>query len=267
MKLSCTLWLSHPDLSFEKSAQLISEAGYHAIEIPAALQANPLKMRKDDIEETRSILKSNNLAVSAFCLLYPKDIRHASPMASDRMRSLDYTRRLIDLASRMGARILVWGSGHARNIPKEISREAGVERLVELLKHAGRYANERDLTIAIEPLNRYESNVVNTVSEAIKIASRVDSPSVRVLCDTFHMNIEEVSLRSAIIDAGELLAHVHVSDSNRAIPGRGHINFHEVFEALGGTGYDGYITLEAILGRDISRDLAGARSYLEKFLS
>jgi len=267
MKLSCTLWLSFPALSFEKSARLISEAGYHAIEIPAALQANPEKMRKDDIKGIKTVMERNNLEVSGFCLMYPKDMRHASPVSSDRRTSLDYTKRLLDVASEIGARILVWGSGYARDIPAGISREVGIEWLLELLKEAGEYAIKRNVTIAIEPLNRYESNVVNTVRDAIEMASRVDSPAVRVLCDTFHMNIEETSLRDPIIEAGGMLAHVHLSDSNRAIPGRGHINFDEVFQALREIGYDGYITLEASLGRDISSDLVAARRYLEEFLS
>jgi len=267
MKLSCTLWLSDSDISFERSARLISEAGYNAIGIPATLQANPEKMRKGDTERIKTVLERNNLEVSGFCLIYPKDMRHASRMPSDRRRSLDYTKRLVDVASEIGARILVWGSGYARNIPTGISREVGIEWLQGLLKEAGEYAMERDVIIAIEPLNRYESNVINTVGDAIEMALRVDSPAVRVLCDTFHMNIEETSLRDAIIEAGDMLAHVHLSNSNRAIPGRGHTNFDEVFQALRKIGYDGYITLEAILGRDIPRDLVAARRYLEEFLN
>jgi D-psicose/D-tagatose/L-ribulose 3-epimerase len=141
-----------------------------------------------------------------------------------------------------------------------------MEWLIELLKEAGEYAAERNVTFAIEPLNRYETNVANTVNEAIELARRVASPAVRVLCDTYHMNIEETSIRDAIVDAAGMLAHVHVSDNNRAIPGRAHINFDEVFSALRTIGYDGYVTLEPILGREISRDLAEAKNYLEKFL-
>lgn len=264
MKFSCTLWLSHPSLSFEKSAQLVSDAGYDAIEIPAALQANPDKMTEDDAKKIRTILERNNLEVSAFCVIYPRDVRHASLLASERMRSLKYTKRLIDLASNIGARILVWGSGYARNIPAGISREVGTKWLLELLEQAGRYAAERGVTIAIEPLNRYESTVINTIGDAVQMASITHSPAVRVLCDTFHMNIEEASLRDPIIEAGRMLAHVHVSDSNRAIPGKGHINFREIFGALRQIGYDGYVTLEAILGTEISSDLAAARKFLQE---
>ena len=266
MKLSCTLWLSHPDLSFAKSAELLSEAGYDAIEIPAVLQANPEKVRGDETKHIKTILARNNLKVSAFCLMYPKDFRHASPLAAERTRSIEYTKRLIDLASEVGAGILVWGSGYARNIPAGISKEVGMKWLLELLEQTAPYAMERHVTIVIEPLNRYETTVINTVHDAVEMASRVGSPALRVLCDTFHMNIEEASLRDSIIEAGGMLAHVHVSDSNRAIPGMGHTNFHEVFEALGRVGYDGYITVEAVLGMDISRDLVAARRYLEQFV-
>ena len=266
MKLSCTLFLCDPDLSFEKSAQLVSQAGYSAIEIPGALQANPEKITKHDVKEIRSILERTNLDVSGFCLLYPKDMRHVSPVRSKRARSLRYTKRLVDIASEVGARILVWGSGYARNIPPRIPRKVGMEWLIELLKEAGEYAAERNVTFAIEPLNRYESNVANTVGQATELAQSVASPAVRVLCDTYHMNIEEGSIRDAIVHAAGMLAHVHVSDNNRDIPGRGHINFDEVFSALRTIGYDGYVTLEPILRRDISRDLVEGKSYLQKFL-
>jgi sugar phosphate isomerase/epimerase len=266
MKLSCTLWLSHPGLSFAKSAELLSEAGYDAIEIPAALQANPEKIKGDEIEHIKAILERNNLGVSAFCLMYPKDFRHASPLAAERTRSIEYTKRLIDLASEVGAGILVWGSGYARNIPAEISKEVGMKWLLELLEQAAAYAMERHVKIVIEPLNRYESTVINTVHDAVEMASRIGSPALRALCDTFHMNVEEASLRDSIIEAGAMLAHVHVSDSNRAIPGMGHIDFRQVFEGLRRVGYDGYITLEALLGTDVSRDLVAARRYLKQFV-
>lgn len=266
MKFSCTLWLSCPDLSFEKSAELVSGAGYPAIEIPAVLQANPDKLTQNDIKAIRMILERNNLEVSALCLMYPKDFCHASPFESKRSRSLEYTKKLIDLASQIGAGMLVWGSGYARNIPAGISREVGMRWLLQLLEQSARYAMERHVTIAIEPLNRYESTVINTVHDSIETVLRVCSPALTVVCDTFHMNIEEASLRDPIIEAGRLLGHLHVSDSNRAIPGKGHLNFGEVFDALRNVRYDGYVTVEAILGTDISSDLQAARRYLERFV-
>ena len=83
------------------------------------------------------------------------------------------------------------------------------------------------MSIVIEPLNRYESNIINTVNEACKLAKKIDMQSIKILCDTFHMNIEEQSFEEAIRTAVDTIAHVHVADSNRKIPGKGHIKFEE----------------------------------------
>lgn len=277
MKLSCTLvWL--PGLSIEKAAQLISEARYSAIEIPAALQANPDKMRRNDIAKLRHILNANSLELSGFCGIFPRYIRdlYAPSMLE---KSYDYVRRLIDLASELDAKVLVWGALEAlRNIPKipwenvmtrtinRLTLEKALSQYIKLLKKSGAYAEERGIVLAIEPQNRFESNIINSVHDAVETAIRVGSPAVKVLCDTFHMNLEDPSLEDAVREAGEMLAHVHISDSNRLIPGMGHINFPEFFEALKEVRYDGYITLEAVIKDNVKSNLIRARRYLEKLL-
>jgi len=123
-----------------------------------------------------------------------------------------------------------------------------------------------DVTIAIEPLNRFESTIIHNISEALSLAKLVSRRSVGVVYDTFHTNLEEDSFTQPILLAGKRLAAVHVSDCNRRIPGRGHIDFPPIFDALKKIGYDGYVTLEAILSRDPRQDLAAARKYLRNMI-
>ena len=99
---------------------------------------------------------------------------------------------------------------------------------------------------AIEPINRYETNLVNTVRSGIELLEKVDRKNVGLLLDTFHMNIEEPSITESMKLAGDLLFHFHVADSNRWYPGAGHIDFPSVFATLEEIGYTGYVSAEIL---------------------
>jgi len=166
----------------------------------------------------------------------------------------------------LGGRALVWGSPRSRNIPRGVSPRKGYTWLVELLKASASLADERNIKIAIEPINRFESTTIHKTGEALSLARLVNRGSVGIVYDTFHTSLEEDSFTTPILLSGKRLAAVHVSDCNRKIPGKGHIDFPLIFDALKKVGYDGYITLEAILDRDLRGDLVSARKYLEKMI-
>ncbi len=128
----------------------------------------------------------------------------------------------------------------------------GAEGDLGLLKESLRAcaASVPDVRLALEPLNRYESSLVNTVAEALDLVERVGKENLGVLFDTFHANIEERSLESAILAAGERLFHVHVADSNRWPPGYGHIEFARVWDSLDRCRYRGGLVLECLLRPD-----------------
>jgi sugar phosphate isomerase/epimerase len=116
------------------------------------------------------------------------------------------------------------------------------ERLVEALAECA--AHDSAVRLALEPLNRYESRLVNTVSEALTVVERVGADNLGVLVDTFHANIEESRIGEALKAAGDRLFHVHLADSNRFVPGYGHLAFAEVWEALERIDYQGVLVLE-----------------------
>jgi sugar phosphate isomerase/epimerase len=117
-----------------------------------------------------------------------------------------------------------------------------LELLAESLAECARFAP--DVRIALEPLNRYESHLINTVKEALEVVKRVGAENLGILFDTFHANIEEFSFGEAIRVAGDRLFHVHLADSNRWVPGFGRLGFGEVWEALAAIGYRGSLVLE-----------------------
>jgi D-psicose/D-tagatose/L-ribulose 3-epimerase len=106
-------------------------------------------------------------------------------------------------------------------------------------------ASAHGLYISLEPLNRFETYFINTMDQARAYVDRVDHPALRIMYDTFHANIEERSQSRAIATLGKSMGVLHVSENDRGIPGRGQIDFAEVFSAARATGYDGWVVIEA----------------------
>jgi sugar phosphate isomerase/epimerase len=263
LELACALHLSHAHLGIPKAASLVAEAGFDALEISPWI---PRRLSRADINSLRTSLQKNGLTFSGFTSLYPPEMILASPSSASRRKNILYTRRLIELTRSLGGKLLVWGSGRSRNIPRDVPFRKGEAWLVELLRASGDVADQVDVKIAIEPLNRFESTIIHNISEALSLAQLVNRRSVGVAYDTFHTNVEENSFTKPILLASERLAAVHISDCNRKIPGRGHIDFRPIFYALKKIGYDGYVTLEAILSRNPRQDLVAARKYMQNMI-
>ncbi len=117
---------------------------------------------------------------------------------------------------------------------------------VEGIHAGGEYANSIGVNIAIEAWNRYETYFLNRIDQCLDLMKKVDLPNAGVMGDTFHMNIEEESIAGSFRLAGKDLNHVHLADSNRAAPGKGHIDFLPVLKALKEINYQGYLTFELL---------------------
>lgn len=148
----------------------------------------------------------------------------------------------------------------------DIDKEALLDRAVEGMKIVGDHADKLGLTIALEILNRFESCMINTLDEGIEFCERVGKNSVKLLLDTFHMNIEEVEDIPAVLRrGGDWVAHVHVGEANRMLPGTGHLDWAEIGKALRDINYDGKVVMEPFLltGGEVGpaikvwRDLSG----------
>ncbi|HEX4764744.1 MAG TPA: sugar phosphate isomerase/epimerase family protein [Lichenihabitans sp.] len=133
----------------------------------------------------------------------------------------------------------------------------GVKRSVEVLQRVGETAAKSNITLGLEVVNRYESNVLNTASQAVEMCKRIGRPNVKVHLDVYHMNIEESDITSAIIDTGEHLGYFHTGDSHRGYMGSGSIDLAGVFRALVRSGYQGPITFESFSSRVVGQPLEG----------
>jgi D-psicose/D-tagatose/L-ribulose 3-epimerase len=134
-------------------------------------------------------------------------------------------------------------------------RRSVVRRLVDRLRPVSEYAGERGIRIALEPLNRFETSVVNTAEQAMEIVERLDHRSCGVLLDTFHMNIEERDPPAAIRSCAGRLLHFHASGCDRGAPGSDHIGWAGLSRALADVGYRGMLCIESftVQNRAIAR--------------
>jgi len=170
-----------------------------------------------------------------------------------------YIERCLELCNAWNASFLAGpmysAVGKARLVD-ESQRKLEWDRAVKNLRIVCHMAEKRELTIAIEPLNRFESDLVNTCEDVIRLIDEIDHPSAKVLLDGFHMNIEEPSIKNAILMAGDKLIHFQVSENYRGTPGTGQTRWSEIFQALVDVGYTGVISIESFTPE--IKELAGA---------
>ncbi len=138
---------------------------------------------------------------------------------------------------------------------------------LECLKKCCQLASGANVTVLIEPLNRYESDWLNTVDETLEIIEKVNSNNLKYLADTFHMNIEEASIIDSLKKAGEKLGYVHLVDSNRQIPGNGHLLFDKILRTLIDINFDGPISFECLPVPDRETASVSAIEYIKKLMS
>lgn len=154
-------------------------------------------------------------------------------------------RRIIDLAAPWEALVVI-GGVRGTLVGSDRERIDQYHRAVEAVRRYAEYAFTLNVSLVVEPINRYETNYLNTIDEAIRFIGEVDAVNLGLLPDTFHMNIEEVSLIESLRSAGDSILHMQLTDSNRLAAGQGHIDFPELVEVLREIDYRGYLSAEIL---------------------
>jgi len=166
--------------------------------------------------------------------------------------------RLRRAAEKAGIELTYWPGKRPFGEEKRLYLDRSVRSMREVMK----VAEDCGVFFNVEVVNRFEQFLLNTAAEAVTYVRRVGSPHCRVLLDTFHLNIEEDSIRDAIVATGAWLGHFHVGETNRRPPGRGRMPWDEIFGALRRIGYTGAITMEPFLmpGGEVGRDISVYRN-------
>ena len=187
-------------------------------------------------------LKLAAVGTGAGWVLHRLRLTDADP--ARREAAKQFVRAIIDAAGELGAPAIV-GSMQGR-WGDNLDREVALALLSEALRELGEHARRHGVPVIYEPLNRYETNLVNDVAGGVKLLHSVGNDNVKLLADLFHMNIEEADIARAIRAAGHHVGHVHLADSNRRPAGCGHTDFAPIAEALRQIGYRGYVSAEAL---------------------
>jgi D-psicose/D-tagatose/L-ribulose 3-epimerase len=175
-----------------------------------------------------------------------RDLSHVD--AGPRGNAAAYLDRLIDLAAAIGSPHVcgpMYAAVGKEPAVDDEARKVEWDRAVTGLTAAAERAEALGVRLAIEPLNRFETDLVNTTEQGLALCADIGSPAAGLLLDTFHMNIEEKSIGDAIRAAGDRLVHVHACENDRGTVGGAHIPWPEVFTALGDIGYDGQVVIES----------------------
>lgn len=179
-------------------------------------------------------------------------------------------KRLLELGAELGAPLIVVPIyGRTNKLPNcgtGRSAEEDEALWLEGLREATDYAERVGGRLVIEGINRYENSVSVTVADAVRWARAMNSANVRAMGDVFHMNIEEPDLGAALVEAGEMLAYVHLADSQRLEPGQGHLDFASVFDGLRQLGYGGWASMECNLSGDPEEVLPATVAFLRAHL-
>ena len=200
-----------------------------------------------DVAAMRGALEEHPLRLHVTGVFGPtRDLTHEEPAC--RLESLTYIQRLLEICERLGVTRLVGPAyssvGKRRRIPDE-QREREWNLAVAGLTEAGKRAGDHGVTLALEPLNRFETDLVNTAEQVKRLVRDIDLPAVRIHLDTFHMHIEEKSVYDAIVLAGDDLVYVDASESDRGTPGRGQVHWDEVARGLRDIDYGGDCIIES----------------------
>lgn len=224
---------------FETNVAHIASYGYDGVEL--AIRDPKLV----DADELEAVVNKHRLEVPAIGTGQAWGEERLSFTSDDpgvRRAAIERVKSHVPLARRFGANIIL---GLIRGItPSGQTHDQSMAYLVEALQECSAVAATEGVRFALEPLNRYETDLIHTVEEGLNLIQQVGAENFGLLLDTFHMNIEEPSIEASIRACGDRIFHFHVADSNRWHPGAGHMDFRSILSVLRETGYDAYVSGE-----------------------
>ena len=250
---------SQPDGTGIEVVEQVREIGYDYIELSLAHVA---ALSDEAFDTVRKRLQASGLACEACNNFFPRSVR----LTGAEVRWPDvrqYTRLAVDRAAELGAQVIVFGSSAAKNVPEGYPKYRAWQQIVTALHIAADEAGRKGIVIAIEPLNRQESNIVNSVAEGLALMQRVKRAEVQVLADYYHMALENEDL-SILSLTGPALRHVHFARvAGRTYPHAVEPGFQLFFDALKANGYTGRVSVEGF-SNDFYQDAAAALAVVRR---
>jgi len=223
----------------EKAFSMAKELGFDGIEISVA------DSKEISVSELRDLINKYQINISAIATggaAVRDGLIFSSPDESIRQSAVQRIKKHIDFASHFKAVVVIglikgWVIGNYSQ---------SEEYITECLKECNEYAKEKSIDIALEPINRFQEDFFHSILDCKKYLDKVQLSNVKMMIDTFHMNIEDADMWEDISQAKNYIIHVHYSDSNRLAPGMGHFNFLKMTKVLKEIEYEGYLSAEIL---------------------
>ena len=226
---------------FEDSIEKAKELGFDGVELALkdGSELNPRRLEKTLTRTSMEVSCISTGQVFAVSGLY-----FTHPDHTVREKTLTVFKSLIDLAADFGGLVNI-GRVRGQYAPDQ-SRQETENLFVELCRSICDHAARKNVSIILEPVNRYEVNFINSVEDGARLVDVIGRDNLGLMPDTFHMNIEDVGIGRTLARFGAYIKYVHFADSNRLAPGQGHIDFDEVMDGLYAASYNGWISLEIL---------------------
>lgn len=254
-------WANEWKVSYFDYLQKAKNCGFDVLEISTGI----LDLKDSEIKELRDRAKDMGLILT-MGFGPPKEYDMSSSDESVRRHGIEHMKRVFQVMDKAdirkigGAIYAYWPADFSQPIDKLKALEQSIKSTKELADTAQNYA----IDINCEVLNRFEQYLLNDAAEGVAFVRAVDKPNVKVMLDTFHMNIEEDDFAPAIRSCEGLLGHFHIGEANRKVPGPGRMPWQDIAQALKDINYDGYVVMEPFVlpgggvGQDIKvwRDLS-----------
>lgn len=247
------LWTTSVGEEHRSILEDLKATGYDGVEVPV-FGGTP-----DDYARIGKILDELELDRTAISIIPTLDKNPLSADRGTRQASVDYLNWCADCTAALGANTI---GGPLHQTLGEFSGSATTpeefDRAREVHSRAGDHARNAGVTFALEAINRFESYFANTMSQLDSYVESVNHPAIKTMYDTFHANIEEANPVAAFTEYKKNVVHVHISENDRGVPGRGHVPWQDTFKALKSEGYDQWLTIEAF-GRGLPELAAATR--------
>ena len=240
-----------------EQADVLAEAGYDFIEL--AVAGHVMNVDEAGWPETRRQLLALSLPPETFNSFVRTGKITGPDVDFDGLTR--YVQTALFRVAEIGGKIIVFGSGGARNVPEGFDRETAKRQMRDFLSLCADVSDQTGVVVAIEPLCRAESNIINWVSEGAEWARQIGRPGVRDLGDTYHME-QEGEPPSALVEARDVLAHIHVADDGRLAPGTGAYDYVSLFGALRDARYDARVSIECRFCPDFAGEVTQALMHL-----
>jgi sugar phosphate isomerase/epimerase len=223
----------------EVACESASRLGFNAVELFAP---GPDAVDIAWLHDTLANLNLELAAVGTGAGMVKHKLSLSDPDAARRRAAIEFAANMIEYGAAFKAPAII-GSMQGRAVAPQ-TRDQALGLLKDSLTQLSEIAEKHSVRLILEPVNRYETNLIRSVTEGVDFLSAFESKNICLLADLFHLNIEEPSISDAINAAGNLIGHVHLADSNRWAAGFGHTDFAPIVRALQAIQYDGYLSAE-----------------------